>query len=310
MVTVYAGITPLTVTDANNCTSIYRINVPAGVLVAPAKPGAIQQDVANSRGICDGGNYTYFINPVLNATSYNWSFPNGFTIISTNIPATEATVNAPATFNSGSITVSASNECGTGSYVIKTVTNTPDKPESILGPSNISKNQKGVVYRASPEVAGVTYNWHVPNSASIKSGQGTYKVTVDWGSTDGKVTVYASNDCASSKTTAKDIKVSATARTTEAEQDAAESAELKRTLIIAPNPVREKLNITFVSLAQRDYNIVITDVAGRNVYANKVTVYMGENKNSIDVSHITAGTFMITFIQRNGNRVVKAFVKL
>lgn len=69
----------------------------------------------------------------------------------------------------------------------KSVGNTP-ATSSINGQSTVCASAKGVTYSVTGFV-GSTYNWTVPANATIKSGQGTNSITVDFATTGGNVTV-------------------------------------------------------------------------------------------------------------------------
>src|SRR5690606_37898617 len=59
---------------------------------------------------------------------------------------------------------------------------------SLNGPSIVEKNQQGIEFSTN-QLADATYEWSVPSGAPITSGQGTHKITVDWGETEGNVKV-------------------------------------------------------------------------------------------------------------------------
>jgi|GEM_PF-4728041 len=73
----------------------------------PAQPGAISGNAV----LCPNaaGTQTYSVTPVTGATGYNWTFPNGWTVLS----APSNSMDVQPSSSSGTITVSASNTCGT-----------------------------------------------------------------------------------------------------------------------------------------------------------------------------------------------------
>ncbi|MBX9851615.1 MAG: family 16 glycosylhydrolase [Cytophagaceae bacterium] len=66
---------------------------------------------------------------------------------------------------------------------------------SIAGKSSILQNESGVTY-SIPTGTGATYAWTVTGGA-IASGQGNNSITVNWGSTDGTVSVLKTLACGS-----------------------------------------------------------------------------------------------------------------
>jgi beta-glucanase (GH16 family) len=69
---------------------------------------------------------------------------------------------------------------------------------NITGPDLVNANQTGVQYSV-PSSPGASYAWTVPADASIRSGQGSNSITVDWGITESTVKVVISQSCGSSE---------------------------------------------------------------------------------------------------------------
>jgi hypothetical protein len=72
---------------------------------APSPPG----NIGGPDVICSNAIVNYVVSPVAGATSYNWTFPAGWTMIG---PSSES-IQVQTTLNSGSISVTVSNACGT-----------------------------------------------------------------------------------------------------------------------------------------------------------------------------------------------------
>ncbi|MFH1319933.1 MAG: FISUMP domain-containing protein [Bacteroidota bacterium] len=159
----------------------------------PVQPGAI----SGSATPCDGTPQTYSISPVSGATSYTWTIPGDWTIISgqgtTSISVTVGSA-------SGDICVTASNSCGTGtsSCMAITVYSTPNTPGAITGLTAFTSGQTGVIYSITAVPQATSYTWTVPTGATVASGQGTTSITVDFGSTPGNVCIRSNNSCGSS----------------------------------------------------------------------------------------------------------------
>lgn len=157
--------------------------------------------------ICLGTNNNYNINPVPGATSYSWTVPSGFNLISGQT-TTLVTIN-PGTMIGGNLSVYAINSCGnstTTSFFVS-VNSAPGTPGLISGNSPVCSNSTGQNYTIMPVLGAVSYSWSVPSGASITSGQGTNGITVNFGSASGNITVYASNICGSSAISSKSITV-------------------------------------------------------------------------------------------------------
>lgn len=73
-------------------------------------------------------------------------------------------------------------------------------------PGNISGNQTpcvgatGEMYSIASVSNATSYNWNVPSSATITSGQGTNSITVDFTTASGSIEVTAFNNCGNSAT--------------------------------------------------------------------------------------------------------------
>jgi hypothetical protein len=65
---------------------------------------------------------------------------------------------------------------------------------NIAGAGQVFSQEKGTRYSVLKE-EGRTYEWTVPDGATIASGQGTNEITVDWGCTGGKVQCHLGTAC-------------------------------------------------------------------------------------------------------------------
>lgn len=149
---------------------------------------------------CPNSTLTYSVPATVGAATYNWTTPAG-TNIATGSGTNSISVDYLPGYNAaGSVCVSITSTCGATTPVsCKNVSpGLPTKPSSVTGPCNGLCNQT-VVYSCPSQGAGVTYNWTVPASATINSGQGTTAISVTYGTmTTGNLTVTANNACGSS----------------------------------------------------------------------------------------------------------------
>ena len=65
---------------------------------------------------------------------------------------------------------------------------------SINGATEVVQNQEELIYSV-PQVDSASYTWNVPTDATIITGQGTNKISVNWGCTGGKISVEGSGAC-------------------------------------------------------------------------------------------------------------------
>jgi hypothetical protein len=71
---------------------------------------------------------------------------------------------------------------------------------------------------------------------------------------------------------------------------------------VAPNPVSERLNVTFESNEQFNAQIIVSDLAGRQISAQKVNILRGGNNVDVNMSNINSGIYFIQL--RQGNRLL------
>ena len=144
-------------------------------VAAPVTPPSI----SGAGKLCPGDVITYSIAPVARASSYSWTPPAGMSITSgsgTNIVS--AQVNAG--YTGGTMSVSASNACGTSPLRLKTLQlNLPGTPTTITGLKNGLCNTTGSSYFVPSVVNANTYSWTLSNG-SISSGQGTSTIAADF----------------------------------------------------------------------------------------------------------------------------------
>ena len=161
----------------------------------PATPGT----VTGTSLACPGNTFTYSVAAVANAESYNWTVPTGSTIVS-GAGTNSIQVNFNAGFiANGTISVRASNGCGTSAARNYTVSrNTPGTPSTIVGQT--SGICSATVNYSVTNVAGMTYNWVAPSGTTILSGQGTNAISLSVSPTfvSGTLSVNASNSCSTS----------------------------------------------------------------------------------------------------------------
>lgn len=67
------------------------------------------------------------------------------------------------------------------------------KALSLAGPTLVAPNQAGIVYEAN-RLQDATYEWTLPEGAQITAGAGTAAITVNWGNTEGDVSVKVTHN--------------------------------------------------------------------------------------------------------------------
>lgn len=194
-VTVGTGAGNVSVTAANGCgTGVASTMAITPTFSNPATPGNIS---GNSVPCAAGGNVTYSVAPQANTSTFAWSVPTGWSIISGQ--GTSSITVAPGTA-AGDIEVIAENGCGASQPValaVMVTTSSPPTPGPINAPFGGSPcaGQAGLTYSVTPVRGASSYTWTVPAGWTIDSGQGTNSITVTSGSSAGDVSVTAENGC-------------------------------------------------------------------------------------------------------------------
>lgn len=164
---------------------------------APAQPGAISGPVSMCYGTYD---QIYSITPVPGTTSYTWTFPSGFSGVSTS---NNITVTAGVT--SGNATVRANNACGSSAVQTLpiTVINPPPAPASITGLTTVCSGNT-YTYSVATVAGASSYAWNFPSGWVGSSS--TNSITVTAGNS-GTVSARTSNSCGLSSAATKSVTV-------------------------------------------------------------------------------------------------------
>ena len=120
------------ITVSGGCRANSNIVTVKITLSVPASPGSI----SGYSTVCQNSTgFVYSINAVSNSTSYTWTVPAGWSILS-GAGTTSITVSSGGAGQSGNITVSASNICGAGSVSSLAVSTSSGTTSAILSGSN------------------------------------------------------------------------------------------------------------------------------------------------------------------------------
>ncbi|MBL0343115.1 MAG: M4 family metallopeptidase [Bacteroidetes bacterium] len=178
----------------------YNISYFAGV---PPTPAAI----TGPAFACAGSTQVFTCSTSLNAESYTWTLPANATLISGQ-GTTTATISFASNFVSGAIKVNAVNCKGASGIRSRTFYGKPTTPGTMTGAANgVCANASGT-YSVPAIISATAYNWTVPATTTIISGQGTNSISVSFGPnfTSGSVAVTASNSCGTSAARALAVK--------------------------------------------------------------------------------------------------------
>jgi len=153
--------------------------------LVPGGPG----DITGNITPCEGGVEIYSVAEVMGIV-YTWQVPPGWTI--TAGQGTHS-ITAAVGIIGGTIRVTPSIACGNGPASTLNSTVLPLLPDigSIAG--NSSPCETTSTTYSVTNIAGITYNWTVPNGWIITAGHGTNSINVTVGTTDGQISVTPTN---------------------------------------------------------------------------------------------------------------------
>jgi hypothetical protein len=188
----------------------------------------------------------------------------------------------------------------------------PPKPVGINGPKTVTANDTGLVYKVKNSNAGYIYHWTV-SGGSIISGQGTSSIIVNWGTSSGTISVYASNPCGNSDSTNLNISVKNSGLTGNSELNILEATAKKlyagNAITLMPNPVKDIATVKFFSTKSEVYSLEITDVHGSTLSIQKNIARPGTNLEKLDVAQFSGGIYFITLIEQTGERKTIQMIK-
>jgi subtilisin-like proprotein convertase family protein len=185
----------LSVSSLNACGSSV-----ARTLLLYSKPNIPSNISGPLNNVCAGtSNVVYSIPNVNGATGYTWSVPAG-TTINSGQGSTSINVTFDGNFTGGTMSVVATNGCGSSASRIATIRSAPAQPGAVTGSVYALCNTTNKTYSIAAVTNATAYNWSLPANATITSGQGTNSIQVDFASNyaGGLICVTASNVCGTS----------------------------------------------------------------------------------------------------------------
>gem|GEM_PF-2315553 len=257
---------------------------------ATPRPTSITGQLAN---LCSANGVQLTANPFVAGATYTFSTTvPGATLVNTvnNV----ATFNFPNGWVNGTVSVIQQNACATASLPRTVDVKSRPAIPVITGPVNVSPNSTGVGYSVPLLSPAVTYTWFVPAGATVASGQGTNSITVDFGVTGGQVKCFQTNGCGNA-TGILNVSVPRLAGSAPQEEEDAMSFS------IYPNPADNYVTVQFASQTEGNATVQIIDLTGKVVSLTQLNTVSGINTNTIDVSNIAKGMYLMNVQTPDGN---------
>ncbi len=248
----------------------------------------------------------YSIVPLTGALSYTWTVPGGAVI--TGQGTTNISFTYPANFTSGTMTVTATNGCGTSGARSLVITKmTPGTPGVIDVIQTQTCPDRIYSYALSSMPSGAaSVLWTVPAGATILSGAGTSGITVSYPPTSvaGSVTAQGISNCGSGNTRSTAVKLPAcpppTGRFAKGDIGIVSSTE-SITVNVYPNPSVNNFNLKVITAEKKIVNVRILDVQGR-VY--KLFTVLPYQTTTIGAD-LKAGAYLLEVRQGGVMKVIK-----
>ena len=171
-------------------------------LLLPGEAGSI---ISPSGGVvCQGESGVVFsVSSINNTDFYEWTLPEGATIESGE-GTPEISVSFENNAVSGDVFVFGVNECGSGiaspsfPLIVEMV---PSPAGQIAGPPGgiVCQGSSDNLFSLLPISNAVSYEWILPEGATIESGEGTHEINVSFSNNavSGDISVYGVNECGS-----------------------------------------------------------------------------------------------------------------
>lgn len=141
---------------------------------------------------------------------------------------------------------------------------------------------------------------------------GTHTFTFTWAApaTDvGPITFYAAGDaCNGNGSDTGDYVYTSSQVVNPAPTGIIEEAIAPFTFSFYPNPTTEIITVNYALEQSAKVNTTIYDLTGKQIHAESTNRFPGSQQQSIDVSNLPAGTYLIS-LNVNGNSTTKRFVK-
>jgi len=249
-------------------------------------------------GLCGVTSAQYSVAQVSGLT-YTWTVPAGAVITSgqgTNAISVNFTgASTPNCSSTNSISVIASNSCGSSTAKKLSIYLKPAKVSSILGSSTACKLVV-VSYSVTPIAGATSYTWTVPSGWIIQSGQGTSNVTIKTGTCSGSIGVTANSICGNNGCFTKSITITSCARYAEDNSTLEEEPTALDNMSIYPNPGMGEY--TLVTPAHDEQAVVsIYAMDGRLI---NTLIIPAQSKNvKIDLTDKANGIYLVRFVSPN-----------
>jgi hypothetical protein len=311
-ITSGAGTTQIAVTfnpslvlgylQVNSVNACGTVNGPIILITGhvPATPGTF----TGPTNVCGLASAAYSVPAVAYATGYSWTVPSWMTVTSGGGTNT-ITVSVTGTPAADTISVGATDACGTSIARAAGLTLDAEQPGVITGPTNLC-GVSTAAYSIASLSAGYTYNWTLAMTGwTITSGAGTTSITCAGSSagatTAGIVNVTSSNTCGSTSA----ISSLATSYCHSAivinHSGANQNSNVNYGLY--PNPTNSEFKLDVTTDSDEEMTLQVYDVLGNLIISEKHNVSTGSSTLTTTLENHKAGLYFVRLLDSTAGSV-------
>ncbi len=272
----------------------------------PSTPGLISGPTNACPYMAPGGVPATYSVTNTPGNTYTWSVPSG-AIGLTGQGTSTISFTYPNTFVSGSVTVFATNGCGSSGTRSLSISKLNPATPSVIDviQTQPCPNRVYTYTLASMPANATSVQWTVPVGATLVSGQGTTSITVSYPPTsfNSAVTAQAFNNCGSSSIRSTPVKIPSCPGERSIAKGGAEITTPAQTLQVNvyPNPTVSDFKLQVLSAGKQTINVRILDMQGREY--KKITVLPYQTTNI--GAELKAGAYFMEVRQGNEVKTVK-----
>jgi hypothetical protein len=289
-------------TAINACGSITGpyLNITGKV---PGVPGTL----SGPSNVCGFTTAAYSIPAVAYATGYTWIVPSWMTITS-GAGTTSITVSATGAPAAGTLSVAATNVCGTGTARSIALTLAAVLPGAISGTATLC-GQSTATYSIVSLGAGYTYNWtlamsgwHIgsisgPTSLSTSATSITIYGPATGTTSSGLIKVSSSNNCGN-------VSGLRTLGVTYCHNAISNNNSVANTSSsLYPNPTTGEFKIDVTTDLDEEMTIQVYDVSGKLIISEKHNVTTGTSTLTTTLENYKAGLYFVRLLDSKAANV-------
>ena len=290
----------ITVAASNSNCGVSVARSLAIVRTTPSTPGLISGSTNACAYIAPTGTPATYSVVAAPGVTYTWTVPAG-SIGLTGQGTSSISFTYPGGFTTGTISVVASNTCGTsGTRSLSINKLNVGPPGTIDVIQTASCPARTFTYSIVMPAQATSITWTIPASGTLISGQGTTSITVSYPATavSGNVTAQAYNNCSFSAIRTTSVKLPTCVGEKQTDYAKTGTVTNQSMLVnISPNPTQSFFKVQVSSASKEFIHVRIMDLQGREL---KMTSFSPYEAVSIG-AELKAGTYIIEV--RQGNTV-------